>query len=208
MHYFYRLFFSYDWRTKKPVILRASLQWFIDTDSIKDQALVIFLNLWIQLLYCHTFYDALYIFFFRKRWKMFKLFHQIWKSPCWPNWPVVLTGAFQDSALGAFPSQCFTKQIQIHLAKLSFISIRFKKLIWYSYSANTLIIYCREIVERVCQRTLENGIDEWWISSPEELIGDDLMKRLQLTPGHIQKGQVFFLISITIISYNLNWLWI
>lgn len=206
MHYF--LFFSYDWRTKKPVILRASLQWFIDTESIKDQALVIFFkSMNSTIVLSHILRRSLYMFF-RKRWKMFKLFHQIWKSPCWPNWPVVLIGAFQDSALGAFPSQCFTKQIQIHLAKLSFISIRFKKLIWYSYSANTLFIYCREIVERVCQRTLENGIDEWWISSPEELIGDDLMKRLQLTPGHIQKGQVFFLISITIISYNLNWLWI
>lgn len=32
--------YPYDWRTKKPVILRASLQWFIDTDKIKQQAIV------------------------------------------------------------------------------------------------------------------------------------------------------------------------
>ena len=32
--------YPYDWRTKNPVILRASLQWFIDTDSIKHKALV------------------------------------------------------------------------------------------------------------------------------------------------------------------------
>ena len=32
--------YPYDWRTKLPVILRASLQWFIDTDAIKHQALV------------------------------------------------------------------------------------------------------------------------------------------------------------------------
>ncbi|XP_043551713.1 isoleucine--tRNA ligase, mitochondrial [Chiloscyllium plagiosum] len=30
--------YPYDWRTKKPVIIRASKQWFIDTASIKDRA--------------------------------------------------------------------------------------------------------------------------------------------------------------------------
>lgn len=32
--------YPYDWRTKKPVILRASKQWFIDTNQIKQKALV------------------------------------------------------------------------------------------------------------------------------------------------------------------------
>lgn len=32
--------YPYDWRTKKPVILRASKQWFINTDAIKDKAIV------------------------------------------------------------------------------------------------------------------------------------------------------------------------
>ncbi|XP_066952788.1 isoleucine--tRNA ligase, mitochondrial isoform X1 [Macrobrachium rosenbergii] len=31
--------YPYDWRTKKPVIIRASKQWFIDTDELKDKAL-------------------------------------------------------------------------------------------------------------------------------------------------------------------------
>ncbi|XP_038667926.1 isoleucine--tRNA ligase, mitochondrial [Scyliorhinus canicula] len=30
--------YPYDWRTKKPVIIRSSKQWFIDTASIKDKA--------------------------------------------------------------------------------------------------------------------------------------------------------------------------
>ncbi|GCB63080.1 hypothetical protein scyTo_0007333, partial [Scyliorhinus torazame] len=30
--------YPYDWRTKKPVIIRSSKQWFIDTASIKDRA--------------------------------------------------------------------------------------------------------------------------------------------------------------------------
>lgn len=32
--------YPYDWRTKKPVILKASQQWFIDTARIKPKALV------------------------------------------------------------------------------------------------------------------------------------------------------------------------
>ena len=27
--------YPYDWRTKKPVLLRASKQWFINTDNLK-----------------------------------------------------------------------------------------------------------------------------------------------------------------------------
>lgn len=32
--------YPYDWRTKKPVIIRASHQWFIDIKSIKEKAIV------------------------------------------------------------------------------------------------------------------------------------------------------------------------
>lgn len=32
--------YPYDWRTKKPVIIRASHQWFIDINSIKEKAIV------------------------------------------------------------------------------------------------------------------------------------------------------------------------
>lgn len=42
--------YPYDWRTKLPVILRASLQWFIDTQALKDAALV------GLLLYCILLY--------------------------------------------------------------------------------------------------------------------------------------------------------
>lgn len=33
--------YPYDWRTKQPVILRASRQWFVNSDAIKTRALVI-----------------------------------------------------------------------------------------------------------------------------------------------------------------------
>lgn len=32
--------YPYDWRSKQPVIIRASMQWFIDTAKIKQSALV------------------------------------------------------------------------------------------------------------------------------------------------------------------------
>lgn len=37
--------YPYDWRTKKPVIIRASKQWFVSTKQIKDKALVSELHL-------------------------------------------------------------------------------------------------------------------------------------------------------------------
>lgn len=33
--------YPYDWRTKKPCIIRSSMQWFIDTNSLKEKALQI-----------------------------------------------------------------------------------------------------------------------------------------------------------------------
>lgn len=32
--------YPYDWRTKKPVLIRASEQWFIDTEKLKSKAFV------------------------------------------------------------------------------------------------------------------------------------------------------------------------
>lgn len=32
--------YPYDWRTKQPVIIRASQQWFVDTNAIKNKAIV------------------------------------------------------------------------------------------------------------------------------------------------------------------------
>ena len=31
--------YPYDWRTKKPVIIRSSQQWFLNTEKLKDRAL-------------------------------------------------------------------------------------------------------------------------------------------------------------------------
>lgn len=43
--------YPYDWRTKKPIILRASNQWFIDTNAIKERAIV-FMKNYVTLQIC------------------------------------------------------------------------------------------------------------------------------------------------------------
>lgn len=43
--------YPYDWRTKEPVIIRASQQWFIDTNAIKARAVV---SLFLFFLIMHT----------------------------------------------------------------------------------------------------------------------------------------------------------
>ena len=40
--------YPYDWRTKKPVFLRGSKQWFIDTNKLKDKALEVLKDVKIQ----------------------------------------------------------------------------------------------------------------------------------------------------------------
>ena len=40
--------YPYDWRTKKPVFLRASKQWFINTDKLKHQAMSVLESVEIQ----------------------------------------------------------------------------------------------------------------------------------------------------------------
>lgn len=45
----YKHSYPYDWRTNKPVLIRASQQWFIDTGSIKDSALVRVVFFWLGL---------------------------------------------------------------------------------------------------------------------------------------------------------------
>jgi isoleucyl-tRNA synthetase len=38
--------YPYDWRTKQPVILRASRQWFVNTAKVKTKALVCTSTAW------------------------------------------------------------------------------------------------------------------------------------------------------------------
>ncbi len=43
--------YPYDWRTKLPIIIRASKQWFIDTEAIRQKAEV---SYWLRLLLLYS----------------------------------------------------------------------------------------------------------------------------------------------------------
>ena len=47
--------YPYDWRTKKPVIIRASWQWFIDTrklEELAEQALQNVQSIFVKISFC------------------------------------------------------------------------------------------------------------------------------------------------------------
>lgn len=44
--------YPYDWRTQKPVIIRATKQWFLDTERVKEAALVSVYTWWCIATVC------------------------------------------------------------------------------------------------------------------------------------------------------------
>ncbi|XP_046658057.1 isoleucine--tRNA ligase, mitochondrial-like isoform X2 [Daphnia pulicaria] len=132
--------YPYDWRTKLPVILRASLQWFIDTDKIKTKSI-----------------EAM---------KDVSVVPENFEKP-------MLT------QLATRPYWCISRQRSWGVP----IPVFYRSL-----SPTKEAILHRDIVEKVCKITLEKGIDEWWRMSPEDLIGEELIKKLDLIPGQIFKG--------------------
>lgn len=54
--------YPYDWRTKGPIIIRASKQWFLDTNKIKDRAIVskiIATTITLRILNCRNYWKML-----------------------------------------------------------------------------------------------------------------------------------------------------
>ena len=51
--------------------------------------------------------------------------------------------------------------------------------------------YFRDIISRLCTLMVQEGADLWWQRSADELIGDELLSRLGIESGQLQKGQVF-----------------
>ena len=51
--------------------------------------------------------------------------------------------------------------------------------------------YFRDIISRLCTLMAQEGADLWWQRSADELIGDELLSRLEIESGQLQKGQVF-----------------
>lgn len=64
---------------------------------------------------------------------------------------------------------------------------------------------------------MTNGIDQWWLQSAEDLIGSEIMRELQLLPGHVFKGMVLsrsskyfhsfvrHKIQVVLVQYRTSW---
>lgn len=64
--------YPYDWRTKKPVIIRASYQWFIDITSIKEKAIVSQPGLPETRMLLRIHYSCAYVFFTQGQHREYK----------------------------------------------------------------------------------------------------------------------------------------
>lgn len=107
--------YPYDWRTKQPVIIRPSKQWFINTESLKDKAKV---NL-IQCLYEGDQERRWFLFerrssyavclcLWRRRCRRCVFCQSRHEAACWPCWTDGHTGASPDREAGGSRSQFST----------------------------------------------------------------------------------------------------
>lgn len=112
--------YPYDWRTKQPVVIRPSKQWFINTASLKDKAKVTSLSPYCcSLLEVHRwgsvspsldlcFQHTSCFCVCRRCCKRCVFYQSLREVACWPCWTDGLTGASPGSAAGGFPSRSST----------------------------------------------------------------------------------------------------
>jgi isoleucyl-tRNA synthetase len=58
--------YPYDWRTKKPVIVRATAQWFVDLSHVHEKAVEAIQNVHMYPPTCmaHMFFYKYFLFYF------------------------------------------------------------------------------------------------------------------------------------------------
>lgn len=61
------------------------------------------------------------------------------------------------------------------------------------YTLLLFVLYFRELVERLCDSIDRYGPDCWWEYSVRDLIGLDIIKKLNIDPDDIVKGNVNFI---------------
>ena len=131
--------YPHDWRSKKPVIFRATEQWFISVDEsdIRQNAL-----------------DALKKVEFVPEWGKNRINAMIETRPDW---------TISRQRVWGVPIPLF-----------------------YNKETNE-VIYDSEIMDRVIELVKKEGTDIWWKYEAKEIIGEELLEKLNLKDVEIRK---------------------
>lgn len=126
--------YPYDWRTKQPVVIRPSKQWFINTASLKDKATVRLVSVSFRReseAFClsrkkcglcfkeGTLMCVCVCVFSRRLCRRCVFYRSRRGAACWPCWTDGPTGASPDSEAGASPSRSSTTERPERLSSTS-----------------------------------------------------------------------------------------
>ena len=89
-----------DWRTKQPILFRASLQWFFDTEKIKELAIVGYHFFYLVVVTLVELHSHLVVSNSRRSSRKWNSTQRQPRKEWCQSWMQGTTGAYQDRGLG------------------------------------------------------------------------------------------------------------